>query len=121
MTVVKVGEVYKAARITGPQHNFLGLTLSETAVLAVTVECLGIDNGSAESETLDAQKVLEVVQRGVTEANAKFGTRFRVARMQYVPTDTPELPAYALLAQHIVEQAWKDTSLAMTGESAQSR
>ena len=41
MTVIKTGNVYKVTRITGPQHNFLGLTLSETSVSSMTIERLG--------------------------------------------------------------------------------
>ena len=74
-----------------------------------------VDNGSAGSDPLDEQKVLEAVQRGVTEANQKFGTNFRVAQLQYVPTDTPDLSAYCMLAKKIVEQAWTDASLSITG------
>src|SRR5205823_6283640 len=107
--------VYKVARITGPKHNFLGLALSLAELASVTIERLRVDNGSAGSDTLDEQKVLEAVQRGVTEANQKFGTNFRVAQLQYVPTDTPDLSAYYMLAKKIVEQAWTDASLSITG------
>ena len=111
MNVVKVGDVYKATRITGPQHNFLGLVLSETAVESVTIEPLSVDASEVAVETLDDQQVIDTVQRGVTEANEAFGTRFRIARLQYVPTDTPNLAAYSTLAKHIVEHASREARL----------
>ena len=89
MNVVKVGDVYKATRITGPQHNFLGLVLSETAVESVTIEPLSVDASEVAVETLDDQQVIDMVQRGVTEANEAFGTRFRIARLQYVRLERP--------------------------------
>ena len=52
MNVVKVGDVYKATRITGPQHNFLGLVLSETGVESVTIEPLSVDASEGAVESL---------------------------------------------------------------------
>lgn len=111
MQVVKVGNVYKAARITGPQHNFLGLALSESEVTSVTIERLAVGDCSAGSGRLDERRVIETVQQGVTAANTEFGTKFRVARLQYVPTDTPDPAAYYVLAKQIVEQARMDASV----------
>jgi hypothetical protein len=111
MNIVKVGEVYKATRITGPQHNYLGLVLSETGVESVTIEPLSVDTSEVAVETLDDQQLLDAVQRGVTEANQALGTRFRIARLQYVPTDTPNPATYSTLAKYIVEYASREAHL----------
>jgi hypothetical protein len=111
MNIVKVGEVYKATRITGPQHNYLGLVLSETGVESVTIEPLSVDTSEVAVETLDDQQLFDAVQRGVTEANKALGTRFRIARLQYVPTDTPNPATYSTLAQYIVEYASREAHL----------
>jgi hypothetical protein len=110
MQVTKVGNVYKIARITGPKHHFLGLALSRAEVPSLTVERLQVDDGDAYAGTLDEQQLIEAVQRGVTEANQKFGTHFYIAKLQYVVTDTPDPSVYSLLAQKIVEAAWRDTT-----------
>lgn len=111
MNIVKVGDVYKATRITGPQHNYLGLVLSETGVESVTIEPLSVDTSEVAVETLDDQQLLDAVQRGVTEANQALGTRFRIARLQYVPTDTPNPATYSTLAKYIVEYASREAHL----------
>ena len=108
MTVTKTGNVYKATRITGPQHNFLGLILSETSVPSMTIERLWVDASEAEVETLDEQQLIDAVQRGVAEANKALGTHFYVERLQYVATDTPYPAVYYALARQIVEQAMMD-------------
>ena len=108
MNVVKVGNVYKATRITGPQHNFLALVLSETAVESVIIEPLSVDASEVPVETLDDQEAIDAVQRGVTEANKAFGTHFWIERLQYVLTDTPNPATYSTLAKHIIEHASKE-------------
>lgn len=110
MKVTKDGNVFKVARITGPKHNFLGLTLSRAEVLSLTVERLQVDDGGVYAGTLDEQQLVEAVQQGVTEANQKFGTHFYITKLQYVMTDTPDSSVYSLLAQKIVEAAWRDTT-----------
>jgi hypothetical protein len=111
MNIVKVGDVYKATRITGPQHNYLGLVLSETGVESVTIEPLSVDTSEVAVETLDDQQLLDAVHRGVTEANKALGTRFRIARLQYVPTDTPNPATYSTLAKYIVAYASREAHL----------
>ena len=111
MNIVKVGDVYKATRITGPQHNYLGLVLSETGVESVTIEPLSVDTSEVAGETFDDQQLFDAVQRGVTEANKALGTRFRIARLQYVPTDTPNPATYSTLAKYIVEYASREAYL----------
>jgi hypothetical protein len=111
MTVIKTGNVYKATRITGPQHNFLGLTLSETSVPSMTIERLLVDASEAEAETLDEQQLIDAVQRGVAEANKACGMHFHVERLQYVATDTPYPAVYSTLAKQIVKQAIMDARL----------
>jgi hypothetical protein len=52
MKVTKDGNVYKVARITGPKHNFLGLTLSGAEVPSLTVERLQVDDGSVLARSM---------------------------------------------------------------------
>jgi hypothetical protein len=108
MHVTKVGNVYKVVRITGPQHNFLGLAFSEDAVPSLTVERLQV--GEEVARALDEPQLLAAVQRGIAEANAQFGTHFCAATVQYVVTDTPDMAVYTLLAHAIVEAAWRETT-----------
>lgn len=110
MQVTKVGNVYKVARITGPQHNFLGLALSEGTVPSPTVERLQVDDVVGPARALDEHQLLSAVRRGIAEANQQFGTHFCVVTVQYVVTDTPDVAVYALLAHTIVEAAWRETT-----------
>jgi hypothetical protein len=108
--VTKVGNMYKVARITGPHHNFLGLALSEEAVPSLTVERLQVGEEGRPARTLDEHQLLTAVRRGIADANQQLGTHFCVATVQYVVTDTLDVAVYALLAHHIVEAAWRETT-----------
>jgi hypothetical protein len=108
--VTKVGNMYKVARITGPQHNFLGLAFSDVEVPLITVERLQVGDEVGLGSALDEQQLIAAVRRGIAEANQQFGTHFYVAILQYVVTDTPDMSTYMLLAQKIVEAAWRDTT-----------
>ena len=79
------GEFYRAIRITGPTHNLLGLSFCQGVPETVAVERLKDRSERGLDESLLRQAVLA----GVATANAAFGTDYQVARIQYVPTDTP--------------------------------
>ena len=110
MQVTKVGQMYKVARITGPQHNFLGLALTEEAAPSLTVERLQVAEAVTPTHVLDEPQLLAAVHQGLADANQQLGTHFRVATVQYVVTDTPEVAVYTLLARTIVEAAWRETT-----------
>lgn len=110
MQVRKVGQVYTVARITGPQHNFLGLVLTDEVVPVPTVERLQMEEPGTPPRTLEESQLLAAVQRGITEANQQRGTHFQVATVQYVVTDTPKIAVYTLLARTIAEAAWRETT-----------
>lgn len=94
------GNFHRVARITGPTHNLLGLSFSESAPEAVSVERLGDSPARAIDEDLLKRAILSAVD----EANATLKTDYHVRRIQYVPADTPEPRIYAFLARQIVER-----------------
>jgi hypothetical protein len=108
MRISRDGEIYRASRITGPHHNLLGLGLSAEASSKPQVERLGPRADDAGVDALDQEQVVAHALHGVAEANRRLGTRFGVARIQYLPTDTPPASAYAVLAARIVEEAARD-------------
>ncbi|MGO9466642.1 MAG: hypothetical protein ACLQIB_12540 [Isosphaeraceae bacterium] len=94
------GDFYRITRITGPTHNLLGLAFSGDGPQGVTLERLA---GSSE-QSIDEGALEEAVLSGVEAANKALGTGYRLKRIQYVPTDTPDAEIYAYLARMIVER-----------------
>ena len=94
------GNSFRVMRITGPAHNLLGLSFSQGTPGAVVVEKLA----SSPERTIDEDQLREAVLSGVDAANASHETNYHVSRIQYVPTDTPDLGIYSLLARRIIER-----------------
>jgi hypothetical protein len=94
------GDFYRVMRITGPTHNLLGLAFSEGDSQGVTVERLT----EAPEQSIDELALEKVVTSSVEEANKAFGTGYQLCRIQYVPTDTPDLETYSYLARMIIER-----------------
>lgn len=107
MKVFFDGSIYKASRITGPSHNFLGLVFSSGAEVPLTVEALPGNDPNASGPVIVKDEVVRQVLDGVAEANRELSTGFSVAKIQYVATDTPNSSAYSDLAKRIVADAAK--------------
>lgn len=106
MKVLKQNGIYKATRITGPKHNFLGLAL--TRVEPVRIQCVEKRLANNEVVQIDEEKLRSAVSEGALIANRQLHTSIFIERIEYVPTDTPDYSAYIELAQLIVRSAHGD-------------
>jgi hypothetical protein len=86
MQIVQQGDWLKAARMTSLNNHYLGLRFG--------VEPLN-----------DPRPVAEVVQDGVSLANADFGTHYQVSEIQIDERDDYSARAYRMMAYQIVEYA----------------
>ena len=100
MTFSIKGDYYRIVRITGPTHNLLGLAFSGDALGEVTVERLA----ESSERPIDELALQKAVISGVDAANKAIGTDYCLKRIQYVPTDTPDLETYSFLARMIIER-----------------
>ena len=102
MQFVRDGEFYKVARITGPTHNFLGLSLERARPDHLPdVEALDMAAGSGR---LDAARVVEAAQRGVAAANEALGSEFLLVKVMFVSDDSPPEDVYESLAEAIIRE-----------------
>lgn len=106
MQVIKDGDLYKIARITGPTHNLLALRFGAPTGPTPRVEALDSRSGAR----LDRDAVRGEVEKGVADANQRLGTSYRVDLIQFVPDDTPPETAYRGLAERITEAMHRDLS-----------
>lgn len=100
MHFTKTKDCYRVARITGPSHNLLGLRFTDESVNAELVDLAPQGQGTR----LSAAAVEQAVMRGVEKANADFSASYRVARIEFVGSDTPRAEVYESLAYAIVER-----------------
>ena len=103
--VTKRNDVYKASRITGPKHNYLGLILSKTPSEATALLPHKLNN---EPSVIDETKMVVAVAAGIDDANRSINTPLYAQAIEYVPSDTPDYSAYSQLAKAIVEAASAD-------------
>ena len=108
MKIHKVGRMYKAVIITGPQHNYLGLVLTPRLTQPMSVREVRLQNDPPEATVAQAE-LLQAVEKGVREANTELQAQYKIEELEYVPTDTWDADAYALLAANIVRAMWNDS------------
>jgi len=100
MKVVKHDGVYKAARITGPSHNYLGLIV--TPVSPSKIRCVQRTMPGDGVCQIDQMRLLVAVSEGVAMANSEALKPLFVEQIEYVSSDTPDYEAYSELAKAIV-------------------
>lgn len=107
------GIYYKAARITGPKHNLLGLCLGTSE--PVIISKLPIPNES--KELVDEAEVLLQVEAGLAEINHELKTNYAVEKIQFLPTDTPCKTTYKNLTKAIITHLHKEQKFINTPQN----
>lgn len=102
MKVTNQDGIYKASRITGPKHNYLGLKMSATPPTNTSVVPRRIND---ELAGIDEEQLVAAVIRGIEDANRIIAKPLYPQLIEYVPSDTPDYAAYTQLSKAIVEAA----------------
>jgi hypothetical protein len=109
----KHGEWNRVVRITGPSHNLLGIVFVDgRAPSDVIVESL--PTSQKVQQQLLAEEVQKHVLAGVAEGNAESGAHYAVAKIQFVPTDSPPASVYRMLARSMVQRLAKGEAFTET-------
>ena len=93
--------VYKVARITGPEHNFLGIRLGG-ADDPLDVVPLSIKEG--EQLKIEEQEVLRQVEEGLKLVNQKLDKQYYISELHFVPSDTKSTSVYIYLIQELIKR-----------------
>jgi hypothetical protein len=93
--------VYKVARITGPQHNMLGIRLADSAgdvrVISLPVKNEGLVR-------IDGENVARQVRSGLLKANDELTKEYYISEIQFVSTDTYSSEVYELLTIELIKR-----------------
>lgn len=92
------GVYHKIARITGPQHNFLGIKLSQSPG---KITMCDLSTNKCCSSTLE-REIKEQVLEGLNQINTELETKYCVEIIQYVGDDTLCESVYTELIKEIV-------------------
>jgi hypothetical protein len=93
--------VYKVARITGPQHNLLGIRLADSAG-KMRVISLPVKNGGAAR--IDGENVARQVKSGLLKANNELCKEYYISEVRFVSTDTYSSEMYELLTIELIKR-----------------
>ena len=94
-------DVYKVARITGPEHNFLGIRLADADQ---EIDVVPLPTKSGERHQIDRDGVLAQVSQGLLEANAELGKIYAISQILFVPSDTPSSSVYRYLTIELIKR-----------------
>lgn len=102
MKVVEHDGIFKASRIAGPKHNYLGLQFSkeDSEIRVIARKAATSDVGVAEEVAAD--EVVKIVKETVKREVKLSERQLYVSCIEYVPTDTPDAQAYEDLTVAIV-------------------
>jgi hypothetical protein len=105
MRVSCVDGVYKASRITGPKHNYLGIRFAVAQSTSLTVAPRRLAD---EEPTVIEELLVEAVNAGIQSASLAIGIQLFPQTIEYVPSDTADHAAYKSLAAEITQSAAPD-------------
>ena len=101
MQFIKDKEFYKVARITGPNHNFLAIRLSENEC---SPKIVSLPIKDKEIAKVDGKEVLKQVQSGLLTVNQELKQKYFVSEIQFVPSDTESTCIYEFLIQELIKR-----------------
>ncbi|HLD16722.1 MAG TPA: hypothetical protein VJB02_03305 [Coxiellaceae bacterium] len=102
MQFIQEKNTYKAVKITGPKHHFLGLSFKKDDVTNDNIEMVKLPVQFNEKNHIYADSIKEQVMGGVKEINGRLNTNYKVEKIYYIPSDSPDKKAYKELAEEII-------------------
>ena len=97
------GEMFRASRITGPKHNYLGMVVLSVAG-ADDWPLIEHAHGN-EPRSLESSDIRAWISEGVRKANEALGTDYGIGRAEYVISDSSDPAIYRAMAENIVLKA----------------
>ncbi|WP_139761530.1 hypothetical protein, partial [Salmonella enterica] len=75
---------YKAVKITGPRHNFLGLVFSDTPA---KLEAINLEE--KKPSYINEFQLIDAVLKGVQKGNTCSNLQYNLEKILYVGSDSP--------------------------------
>jgi hypothetical protein len=94
-------DIYKVARITGPEHNFLGLRFDGNGQ---AIDVIQLPMRSGERPQIDQDVVLAQVNEGLLEVNDELGKAYSISQIFIVPSDSPSKTVYKFLTIELIKR-----------------
>jgi len=92
---------YKVARITGPQHNLLAISLAERNC---NIEVVSLAMKVGERVNVLQEDVLKQVKLGLGMVNEELGKEYYISEVQYLPSDSKTSNIYSFLIKELIKR-----------------
>ncbi|UOP01911.1 hypothetical protein [Kingella potus] len=106
MIIKHDGSIHKIARMTGNQHNFLEITLSDTSNY-LKINQLTI-NKEENIINISPEEVKFYVKQGVDLIYEKYKRKFFISAISFCQSDSQPSSIYSFLAFHLLEDIIKN-------------
>lgn len=100
MRFTKKEEVYRISRITGSQDNILGVSFAKNEENNIELIEWPIRKGDQIKNS--AEKVLKQVLAGLKLKNEAFKTNYRLSKIYFLPSESPQDGVYTLLIAKLI-------------------
>ncbi|MGO4703982.1 hypothetical protein [Dyella sp. 2RAB6] len=101
MQLVKSGDIYKIARITGAQDNLLGVTFADHPG---EIELVALRTQDPSKVSAEPGEVLRQVTIGLSDVNRELGTSYCLSKVFYLPNESAANSVYELLIVALVKK-----------------
>jgi hypothetical protein len=110
------GEMFRASRVTGPRHNYLGMVV---LLVADADDWPLIEHAHGnEPRSIESHDIRTWICEGVRKANEALSTEYRIGRAEYVISDSNDPAIYRAMAKNIVLTAHSSPKTEEGGEGA---
>lgn len=106
MNIVKVGNVYKSVRISGPRHNYLGIAITSKKPDVIRIVVRGLENEGKRQ--IDEARLVASVSEGVSSMMQEYNRSIFIDTIEYVASDSPDYAFYAEASRAIFDAAVMD-------------
>lgn len=106
---IKKDNIYKITRITGNRSNILGIFFANTDSTENNIEVIewnfaNIDNSKTRTSRTE---VLNQVLSGLNSINQSLGTRYRLSKIYYVPSEDGSCLVYQTLIRSLIKHYYE--------------
>lgn len=97
------GRFYKAVKVTGPSHNYLGLLISKETSAKSDLSYELINQNDKGDVNVTFENVKNQVLDGLSKVNVELGTHYHVVSLQFSESDTYSKFVYKELTDRIIK------------------
>jgi hypothetical protein len=104
MNIFEHNGMFKASRISGPKHNYLGIAFSGQEQDIELIE-KQLPDDKVNTKTVNGSELIRIVRETVIVEVEKYEQKLFISKLEFVPTDSLDFSAYVELAKAIVTYA----------------